>query len=217
MVGTRGKGDVDHRHQPCRVSPGAASSRHRFEGIRKMNRTFAFLLLLLLTTLGVTPAFAQAKQPNILDHLGRRRRLLEHQRLQPRHDGLQDAEHRSHRARKAACSPTGTDSKAAPPDASAFITGQVGFRTGMLKVGLPGAPEGLQARDVTIAERSRRAATRPASSARTISAIAMSTCRRRTASTSSSARCITSTPRKSRRIRTTSRIRRCGSASQRAA
>jgi len=33
-----------------------------------------------------------------------------------------------------------------------FITGQVGFRTGMLKVGLPGAAEGLQARDVTIAE-----------------------------------------------------------------
>ena len=35
---------------------------------------------------------------------------------------------------------------------SCFITGQVGFRTGMLKVGLPGAQEGLQARDVTIAE-----------------------------------------------------------------
>ena len=33
-----------------------------------------------------------------------------------------------------------------------FITGQSGFRTGMLKVGLPGAKEGLQARDVTIAE-----------------------------------------------------------------
>ena len=35
---------------------------------------------------------------------------------------------------------------------AAFITGQVGFRTGMLKVGLPGAKEGLQARDVTIAQ-----------------------------------------------------------------
>jgi arylsulfatase A-like enzyme len=35
---------------------------------------------------------------------------------------------------------------------AAFITGQVGFRTGLLKVGLPGSPEGLQARDVTIAE-----------------------------------------------------------------
>jgi arylsulfatase A-like enzyme len=35
---------------------------------------------------------------------------------------------------------------------SAFLTGQSGFRTGNLKVGLPGAKEGLQARDVTIAE-----------------------------------------------------------------
>ena len=35
---------------------------------------------------------------------------------------------------------------------ASFITGQVGFRTGMLKVGLPGAKEGLKARDVTIAE-----------------------------------------------------------------
>ncbi len=33
-----------------------------------------------------------------------------------------------------------------------FITGQVGYRTGMLKVGLPGAKEGLQKEDVTIAE-----------------------------------------------------------------
>src|SRR6187402_960437 len=35
---------------------------------------------------------------------------------------------------------------------AAFITGQSPFRTGLLKVGLPGATEGLQARDVTIAE-----------------------------------------------------------------
>jgi arylsulfatase A-like enzyme len=33
-----------------------------------------------------------------------------------------------------------------------FITGQSGFRTGMLKVGLPGAKEGLQASDVTLAQ-----------------------------------------------------------------
>jgi arylsulfatase len=35
---------------------------------------------------------------------------------------------------------------------AAFITGQSGFRTGLLKVGLPGAKEGLAAEDVTIAE-----------------------------------------------------------------
>ena len=35
---------------------------------------------------------------------------------------------------------------------SAFITGQIPFRTGLSKVGLPGAPEGLQKEDPTIAE-----------------------------------------------------------------
>src|SRR6201990_3691653 len=35
---------------------------------------------------------------------------------------------------------------------AAFITGQSPIRTGLTKVGLPGAKEGLQARDVTIAE-----------------------------------------------------------------
>src|SRR5574341_1842529 len=35
---------------------------------------------------------------------------------------------------------------------ASFITGQVGFRTGLLKVGLPGAKEGLQKEDVTLAE-----------------------------------------------------------------
>jgi arylsulfatase len=35
---------------------------------------------------------------------------------------------------------------------AAFITGQTPFRTGLLKVGLPGAREGLQKEDVTLAE-----------------------------------------------------------------
>lgn len=35
---------------------------------------------------------------------------------------------------------------------AAFVTGQSGFRTGLLKVGLPGAKEGLQPEDVTIGE-----------------------------------------------------------------
>ncbi len=35
---------------------------------------------------------------------------------------------------------------------AAFITGQSPFRTGLTKVGVPGAPVGLQARDVTIAQ-----------------------------------------------------------------
>jgi arylsulfatase A-like enzyme len=35
---------------------------------------------------------------------------------------------------------------------STFITGQSAWRTGLSKVGMPGAPQGLQARDVTIAQ-----------------------------------------------------------------
>src|SRR4249919_1811574 len=35
---------------------------------------------------------------------------------------------------------------------STFITGQVCLRTGLCKVGIPGAPIGLQARDITIAQ-----------------------------------------------------------------
>ncbi len=50
---------------------------------------------------------------------------------------------------------------------SAFITGQNPYRTGLTKVGMPGADIGLQAEDVTIADRSSRLATPRASSART--------------------------------------------------
>ena len=35
---------------------------------------------------------------------------------------------------------------------SAFLTGQCTYRTGLSKVGMPAAPEGLQARDVTVAQ-----------------------------------------------------------------
>ena len=35
---------------------------------------------------------------------------------------------------------------------STFLTGQSGLRTGMTKVGLPGAKEGINDRDITIAE-----------------------------------------------------------------
>src|SRR5215475_10456817 len=35
---------------------------------------------------------------------------------------------------------------------STFITGQSAWRTGLSKVGMPGAPQGLQARDITIAQ-----------------------------------------------------------------
>ena len=42
---------------------------------------------------------------------------------------------------------------------AAFITGQSPFRTGLLKVGLPGAKEGLSEKDPTLADCSRITAT----------------------------------------------------------
>ena len=74
---------------------------------------------------------------------------------------------------------------------SCFITGQSGYRTGLVKVGLPGAQEGLQARDVTIAELLKAQGYIRASSARTTSATAMSIYPLRMGSVSSSARSTT--------------------------
>jgi hypothetical protein len=74
---------------------------------------------------------------------------------------------------------------------ASFITGQSGLRTGMTKVGLPGAPLGLQKEDPTIAELLNRSAIPPDNLARTILAIGTSTCRRCMVSTSSTATSIT--------------------------
>jgi len=53
---------------------------------------------------------------------------------------------------KASLSPTNTASRVARPDAPRFITGQNPVRTGLTKVGLPGANLGLMKEDPTIAE-----------------------------------------------------------------
>jgi arylsulfatase len=68
----------------------------------------------------------QAQYPR---DLGRRHRPVEHQRLHEGRDGISHAEHRPH-----------------------LITGQSVFRTGLSKVGLPGADLGLRKEDPTIAE-----------------------------------------------------------------
>jgi hypothetical protein len=66
---------------------------------------------------------------------------------------------------------------------AAFITGQHPFRTGLLKVGLPGAKQGLQDKDPTIAELLKPTDTRRRKSVRIIWAIVMNTCPRCTGST----------------------------------
>ena len=86
---------------------------------------------------------------------------------------------------------------------AAFITGQNPYRTGLTKVGMPGADIGLRAEDPTIATALKALGYAPASSARTTSATATSSCRPPTASTSSSATSTTSTPRRSPSSRTT--------------
>ena len=70
---------------------------------------------------------------------------------------------------------------------SSFITGQSVFRTGLSKVGLPGADLGCARKTRPLPVCSRPRGTPPANSARTISATRMNTCRPTTASTSSSA------------------------------
>lgn len=73
---------------------------------------------------------------------------------------------------------------------ASFITGQSGLRTGMTKVGLPGAATGLQKEDPTIAEllKAQGYATGPA---RTTWATATSSCPPCTALTSSTVTCTT--------------------------
>jgi len=74
---------------------------------------------------------------------------------------------------------------------AAFITGQNPLRTGLTKVGMPGAPVGLHRKTRLSPICSSRSATPPASSARTILAIAMNSCRRCMDLTSSSVTSIT--------------------------
>ncbi len=70
---------------------------------------------------------------------------------------------------------------------SAFLTGQSVYRTGLSKVGLPGAEAGMHAEDPTIAELLKPLGYATGQFGRTTSETATSTCRRCTASTSSSA------------------------------
>jgi len=85
---------------------------------------------------------------------------------------------------------------------SAFITGQIPFRTGLSKVGLPGAPEGLQKEDPTIAELLKPLGYATGQFGRTTWATVTSSFRPCTASTNSSAISTTSMPKRNLRTRT---------------
>ena len=116
--------------------------------------------------------------------------------------GYKNAEHRSNRQGRRALLPDWYGQRVARGRA-AFITGRNGFRTGLLKVGLPGAREGLQARDVTIARLLEAQGYATAQFGKNHLGDLDGTCPPRTASMSSSVRCITSTPRRSSETRIT--------------
>jgi hypothetical protein len=82
---------------------------------------------------------------------------------------------------------------------AAFISGSVPVRSGMTKVGMPGAKEGWQKTDVTMATILKR----------TTRGTATNTCRRCTALTNSLAASTTSTPKKNRNSAITREIWNC--------
>jgi arylsulfatase A-like enzyme len=101
---------------------------------------------------------------------------------------------------------------------SSFITGQSVFRTGLSKVGMPGAEQGMQTEDPTIAALLKAEGYATGQFGKNhLGDRDEHSCRPITASTSSSAISTTSTPRKSRRTRTIPPTPPSASASARAA
>ena len=81
--------------------------------------------------------------------LGRRHRHRKHQRLFERFDGLRDAEHRPHRQRGPKFQHYYGE-QSCTAGRSAFLTGQHIMRSGLSKVGFPGAPMGMSQLDPSI-------------------------------------------------------------------
>ncbi len=117
----------------------------------RRSRPFAIALVLGLALASFASANAQTKKPNILiiwgDDIGLWNISAYNQGMMgyktPNIDRI---------AREGALFTDWYGQQSCTAGRAAFLTGQVGFRTGMLKVGLPGAAEGLKARDVTVAE-----------------------------------------------------------------
>lgn len=99
---------------------------------------------------------------------------------------------------------------------AAFITGQSPIRTGLTKVGMPGATLGLSAEDPSVGQFMKGFGYATGQFGKNHLETVTSICRRCTVSMSSSATCITSTRRKNRNIRTIRKIRRSARSSVRA-
>ena len=111
----------------------------------------ATILLLAMVAVMASNAFAQSKKPNILVIFGDDIGMLNVSTYgrgivgytTPSIDRI---------AREGAMFTDYYGQQSCTAGRSAFITGQVPFRTGLSKVGLPGASQGLQKQDPTIAE-----------------------------------------------------------------
>ena len=100
---------------------------------------------------------------------------------------------------------------------SAFLTGQHIIRTGLSKVGFPGAPMGMSQLDPSIGGIMKNLGYATGQFGKNHVGDRNESCRRSMASTSSSAISITSTPRRSRSCPTIRRIRNISRSSGRAA
>jgi len=112
---------------------------------------FISFLMLAVMALFIGPAFAADKKPNILvimgDDIGQWNVSAYNQGMMgfrtPNIDSL---------AKQGALFTDFYAQQSCTAGRSAFITGQSGFRTGMLKIGMPGGKEGISAKDPTMAE-----------------------------------------------------------------
>ena len=92
---------------------------------------------------------------------------------------------------------------------SSFITGQIPVRTGLTKVGMPGAPQGLHAKDPTIAELLKPLGYMTGQFGKNHLGDGTSICRPIMALTNSSVISITSISKRNRNYPTTRPIRNC--------
>ncbi len=113
-------------------------------------RILAVLMVLCLALPCATPSFAQQKKPNILviwgdDIGGFNVSAYNHGMMGYKTPNI------DHIAREGALFTDWYGQQSCTAGRAAFITGQSPIRTGLTKVGLPGAPEGMQKEDPTIA------------------------------------------------------------------
>lgn len=116
-----------------------------------MNRLRSLTLLLGLATLLPSAALAQVRKPNILVIMGDDVGMWN---LSAYHRGMMGGStpNIDRIAREGALFTDYYAQQSCTAGRAAFILGQTPFRTGLLKVGLPAAKQGLQDKDPTIAE-----------------------------------------------------------------